>query len=150
MTPQSHGEDRDASTLITVIADIREKTGVGVKPMLSELADAIAAREGALREALDQCAAWFQEYADSHTKQGKPDKAKRNQDRADYARSALASSAGEPVQKLHKLQARVKLSARTANDVMETIRTTGDLKPDTEEALKQVLAAYTEQFTKEK
>ena len=36
------------------------------------------------------------------------------------------------------------------NDVMETIRTTGDLKPDTEEALKQVLAAYTEQFTKEK
>ena len=37
-----------------------------------------------------------------------------------------------------------------ANDVMETIRTTGDLKPDTEEALKQVLAAYTEQFTKEK
>lgn len=100
MTPQSHGEDRDASTLITVIADIREKTGVGVKPMLSELADAIAAREGALREALDQCAAWFQEYADSHTKQGKPDKAKRNQDRADYARSALASSAGEPVQKL--------------------------------------------------
>ena len=37
-----------------------------------------------------------------------------------------------------------------ANDVMEAIRTTGDLKPDTEEALKQVLAAYTEQFTKEK
>ena len=37
-----------------------------------------------------------------------------------------------------------------ANDVMETIRTTGDLKPDTEGALKQVLAAYTEQFTKEK
>ena len=38
----------------------------------------------------------------------------------------------------------------TAAGVMETIRTTGDLKPDTEEALKQVLAAYTEQFTKEK
>ena len=37
-----------------------------------------------------------------------------------------------------------------ANDVMEIIRTTGDLKPDTEGALKQVLAAYTEQFTKEK
>ena len=37
-----------------------------------------------------------------------------------------------------------------ANDVMETIRTTGELKPDTEGALKQVLAAYTEQFTKEK
>ena len=37
-----------------------------------------------------------------------------------------------------------------ANDMMETIRTTGDLKPDTEGALKQVLAAYTEQFTKEK
>ena len=37
-----------------------------------------------------------------------------------------------------------------ANDVMETISTTGDLKPDTEGALKQVLAAYTEQFTKEK
>lgn len=32
------------STLITIIADIREKSGVGSKPMLSELADAIAAR----------------------------------------------------------------------------------------------------------
>ncbi len=32
------------TTLITVIADIREKSGVGSKPMLSELADAIAER----------------------------------------------------------------------------------------------------------
>jgi len=32
------------STLITIIADIREKSGVGSKPMLSELADAIAER----------------------------------------------------------------------------------------------------------
>ena len=29
-------------------------------------------------------------------------------------------------------------------------RLSGDLKPDSEGALKQVLAAYTEQFTKEK
>lgn len=32
------------TTLITIIADIREKSGVGSKPMLSELADAIAER----------------------------------------------------------------------------------------------------------
>ena len=34
--------------------------------------------------------------------------------------------------------------------VMETIRTTGDLKPETEEQLKQVLADFTAQFLKEK
>ena len=38
----------------------------------------------------------------------------------------------------------------TAADVMETIRTTGDLKPETEEQLKQVLADFTAQFLKEK
>src|SRR5690348_14793223 len=45
----------------------------------------------AVVEALSQCAIWFQEYADSHTAQGKLDKAKRNQDRADFARAALSS-----------------------------------------------------------
>ena len=37
-----------------------------------------------------------------------------------------------------------------AASVMETIRTTGDLKPETEEALKQVLADFTGAFLKEK
>lgn len=34
----------NGTTLYAVIADIRQKSGVGVKPMLSELADAIAER----------------------------------------------------------------------------------------------------------
>ncbi len=38
----------------------------------------------------------------------------------------------------------------TAADVMETIRTSGDLKPETEEQLKQVLADFTAEFLKEK
>ena len=38
----------------------------------------------------------------------------------------------------------------TTAGVMETIRTTGDLKPETEEQLKQVLADFTAQFLKEK
>ena len=38
----------------------------------------------------------------------------------------------------------------TAAGVMDTIRTTGDLKPETEEQLKQVLADFTAQFLKEK
>ena len=38
----------------------------------------------------------------------------------------------------------------TAAGVMETIRTSGDLKPETEEQLKQVLADFTTKFLKEK
>ena len=38
----------------------------------------------------------------------------------------------------------------TAAGVMETIRTTSDLKPETEEQLKQVLADFTAEFLKEK
>ena len=38
----------------------------------------------------------------------------------------------------------------TAAGVMETIRTTGDLKPETEQQLKQVLTDFTAQFLKEK
>lgn len=49
---------------------------------------------GDIAGALEQCAKWFQEYADSHTAQGKLDKARRNQDRADFARTALASLSG--------------------------------------------------------
>lgn len=33
---------QDDTTLISIIADIRDKSGVGAKPMLGELADAIA------------------------------------------------------------------------------------------------------------
>ena len=38
----------------------------------------------------------------------------------------------------------------TAAGVMETIRTTGDLKPETEEQLKAVLADFTASFIKNK
>jgi uncharacterized coiled-coil DUF342 family protein len=41
------------------------------------------------RFTLAQCVEWFQQYADGHTAKGDADKAKRNQDRADYARDAL-------------------------------------------------------------
>jgi|GEM_PF-2329302 len=37
---------RETANLISIIADIREKSGVGVKPMLGDLADAIAAEMG--------------------------------------------------------------------------------------------------------
>lgn len=48
----------NGTTLYAVIADIRQKSGVGVKPMLSELADAIADRIAEARnKALDDAAA---------------------------------------------------------------------------------------------
>jgi len=44
----------DQTFLLNVLADIRQKTGVGSKPMLSELADVLAAKikkfETALRD----------------------------------------------------------------------------------------------------
>lgn len=42
-TPIELFDERDVTNLLNVIADIREKSGVGARPMLSELADAIAA-----------------------------------------------------------------------------------------------------------
>jgi hypothetical protein len=39
----------------------------------------------ALEAALKQCADWFQDYADRHVEKGDVDKAKRNQQRADFA-----------------------------------------------------------------
>lgn len=49
-TRAAHG----GTTLYSVIADIREKSGVGVKPMLSELADAIAEKIAASVPAHDR------------------------------------------------------------------------------------------------
>lgn len=49
--------------------------------------------------ALMQCAEWFQGYADGHTAKGDADKAKRNQDRANFAHAAavrLATPAPAP------------------------------------------------------
>lgn len=47
----------DNTTLHSVISDIREKSGVGAKPMLSELADAIAAsKASAVAEMRERCA----------------------------------------------------------------------------------------------
>lgn len=40
----AEGEARETANLIGIIADIRQKSGVGAKPMLGELADAIAER----------------------------------------------------------------------------------------------------------
>ena len=42
-----------------------------------------------MREALNQSAEWFQGYADGHTAKGDTDKARRNQNRADFCRKAL-------------------------------------------------------------
>ena len=63
-----------------------------------------------------------------------------------YLKEAAVSDIAEYEQRLYDyLDENV-----TAADVMETIRTTGDLKPETEEQLKQVLADFTAQFLKEK
>lgn len=47
-----------------------------------------------MREALEQCARWFAEYAESHGAQGKEEKARRNMDRANFARAVVAEAAG--------------------------------------------------------
>ena len=63
-----------------------------------------------------------------------------------YLKEAAVSDIAEYEQRLYDyLDENV-----TAAGVMETIRTTGDLKPETEEQLKQVLADFTAQFLKEK
>lgn len=40
----AEGEARETANLIGIISDIRQKSGIGAKPMLGELADAIAER----------------------------------------------------------------------------------------------------------
>ncbi len=47
-----------------------------------------------MREALQQAAEWFQQYADGHTAKGDTDKAARNQTRADACRVALRDGLG--------------------------------------------------------
>jgi hypothetical protein len=54
---------------------------------------ALVARVDELEAALRQSAEWFQGYADGHTAKGDTDKAKRNQDRADFCSAALAMKA---------------------------------------------------------
>lgn len=52
-------------------------------------------REGKMREAIEQAAAWFEEYADHHQAKGALDKASRNLERANFlrrARTALNTS----------------------------------------------------------
>jgi hypothetical protein len=56
-----------SSNLIAIISDIREKSGVGGKPMLGELADAIAARiEQARNEAIAEEREACAREADEH------------------------------------------------------------------------------------
>lgn len=40
-------------------------------------------------EALNQCAAWFTEYADEHTAKGATEKAQRNRERAGYCHQVV-------------------------------------------------------------
>ena len=50
-------DDTDSANLLSIIADIREKSGLGAKPMLGELAGAIAARiDDARREGMKRAA----------------------------------------------------------------------------------------------
>lgn len=48
----------------------------------------LKAENARLREALEQARIWFQHYAEGHTAKGDADKAKRNQDRADFCARA--------------------------------------------------------------
>ena len=54
-----------------------------------------AARITELEAALEQSREWFQQYADSHTAKGDTDKAKRNQDRADFCARAALTGQGD-------------------------------------------------------
>lgn len=63
---------------------------VGASPEFIARLEAAEARAMALLEALRQCAEWFDSYAASHTAKGDTDKAKRNADRAEFARAAIA------------------------------------------------------------
>jgi len=54
-----------------------------------------AARITELEAALEQSREWFQQYADSHAAKGDTDKAKRNQDRADFCARAALSGQGD-------------------------------------------------------
>jgi hypothetical protein len=65
-------------------------------PIAAEI-DRLTAENERLREALTECAIWFQGYADGHTAKGDTDKAARNQHRADFARAALHPKGPEMV-----------------------------------------------------
>lgn len=68
---------------------------IGLEALASQMT--LALLEAKRRaEALEQAAEWFQQYADSHTAKGDTDKAKRNQDRADFCRAALVPLAAPP------------------------------------------------------
>lgn len=71
------------------LSGLLEGTHVAV-PRDAMIVLAIAERDAAIAR-LDVAAEWFQQYADSHTAKGDADKAKRNQDRADYCRAMIAA-----------------------------------------------------------
>jgi hypothetical protein len=79
---------KEASALIRALVAERDEALKGKQRQVM-MTIAAEARVKALEEALWQCAYWFQEYEASHTAKGDTDKAKRNQDRADFARAAL-------------------------------------------------------------
>lgn len=80
-TARTYVEARDASS---------------VRPAWLSPAPATAPSVARMRDALEQCARWFAEYAESHSAQGKTDKAQRNMDRANFARAVLAETGGGP------------------------------------------------------
>lgn len=60
----------DENTLLRHLAYIRQKSGVGMKPMLSELADAIAEKiNGERNKALEDAATWHDAKVAEYTKQ---------------------------------------------------------------------------------
>lgn len=75
--------ETEDNTLLSYLADIRQKSGVGIKPMLSELADAIAtalseARATGRREGMEEAAKIaddmpiLQQVTEKHLRSNKP------------------------------------------------------------------------------
>lgn len=97
--------DRDAEAeygAISPYADDEDFLAVFARHRIASTEELRAENER-LREALDQAAAWFEEYADEHgwkatatsdigETTSRLDKAKRNQERANFLRAALASN----------------------------------------------------------
>ena len=76
-------------------AHIARCSPANIAALLDEI-ERLRAYNARLREALAQSRDWFQQYADGHAAKGDTDKAKRNQDRADFcAREAMDASNGK-------------------------------------------------------
>jgi hypothetical protein len=97
MTPTT-----DAERLAREIVAHFDEYGAGgatelklARALLSSLAEVerLRVERDALRDALGQAAEWFGEYAASHEAKGAAEKAKRNQDRANFCGGAMIDAA---------------------------------------------------------